>query len=574
MPCITLDNVCYQYKTDDVPQVALDHASLSIDEGQFVVLLGANGSGKSTLAKLLNGLLVPSSGKVTVFGDDTASEEDEVIYRIRSTVGMVFQNPDNQMVASIIEDDIAFGPENLGIPREEIAERVRWALEAVGMWEYRTHTPERLSGGQKQRIAIAGILAMKPKVLVLDESTAMLDPRGRREVLSVLRDLNRQGLTVILITHHMDECIGADRAVVLHEGKVVFDDKPPVLFADEQLAPRWGLELPSVARLSLALPTLGLAPLDDPCDEEGLLNALLTLPPKQADPSRHFEAGEDPVVEMGHLGYTYSPKTPYQFTALSDVSMTLNRGQMIAVVGETGSGKSTLMQHLNGLIKKQSGTLRVLDCDMDHRPNYKKLRFRVGMVFQYPEYQLFDETVAKDVGFGPRNAKVPKEEIEGLVCDALANVGLRYDLVKDRSPFELSGGQKRRVALAGVLAMRPEVLILDEPTAGLDPIGKQTILRLVDEWHHSVCPTVLMVSHDMEMVARYADRVLVMSGGKLLYDVTPYELFAKGEELSDLGLEVPLTARLSLALNAHGWSIPVALTVEELLGYLKEAQDA
>ena len=574
MPCITLDNVCFQYKTDDVPLVALDHASLSIDEGQFVVLLGSNGSGKSTLAKLLNGLLVPTSGKVTVFGDDTAAEEDEVIYRVRSTVGMVFQNPDNQMVASIIEDDIAFGPENLGIPREEMTERVQWALEAVGMWEYRTHTPGKLSGGQKQRVAIAGILAMRPKVLVLDESTAMLDPRGRKEVLSVLHDLNRQGLTVILITHHMDECIGADRAVVLHEGKVVFDDKPPVLFADPSLAPRWGLELPSVARLSLALPSLGLQPLADPCDEEGLLNALLTLPPKHADPTRTFETGEEDVVDMAHLGYAYSPKTPYQHTALTDVTMRLQKGQMIAVVGQTGSGKSTLMQHLNGLIKKQSGTLKVLDCDMDRKPNYKQLRFKVGMVFQYPEYQLFDETVAKDVGFGPRNAKVPKEEIEGLVRDALTNVGLSYDLVKDRSPFELSGGQKRRVALAGVLAMRPEVLILDEPTAGLDPVGKQTILRLVDEWHHSVCPTVLMVSHDMETVARYADRVLVLSDGRLLYDVTPYQLFAKGEELTQLGLEVPLAARISLALNERGWSIPVALTVEELLGYLKEVDHA
>ncbi len=574
MPCITLDNVCYQYKTDDRPKVALDHASLSIDEGQFVVLLGSNGSGKSTLAKLLNGLLTPTSGKVTVYGDDTSVDEDEVIYRIRSTVGIVFQNPDNQMVASIIEDDIAFGPENLGVPRDEMKERVKWALESVGMWEYRTHTPERLSGGQKQRIAIAGILAMRPKVLVLDESTAMLDPRGRKEVLKVLHDLNREGLTVILITHHMDECIGADRAVVLERGKVAFDGTPTQLFSQEHNASSYGLELPEVARLALHLPSLGLPALSDPCDEEGLVESLLTLPPLSLKSAPKESTFDETVIDIGHLGYTYSPKTPYQHTALSDVTATIPKGQLVAVVGQTGSGKSTLMQHLNGLIKKQSGTLKVLDIDLDRRPNYKKLRFAVGMVFQYPEYQLFDETVAKDVAFGPCNAKVPKEEIDGLVRDALTNVGLNYDEVKDRSPFELSGGQKRRVALAGVLAMRPEILILDEPTAGLDPMGKQAILRLVDEWHRTVCPTVLMVSHDMETVARYADRALVLSGGKLLYDLTPRELFAKGEELDELGLEVPLAARISLRLQQHGWDIPVALTVEELLGYLEEVRHA
>ena len=259
MQAIALNNVTYRYKTEDTPVTALNDLSLTVEEGQFVVLLGGNGSGKSTLAKLLNGLLVPTRGSVLVYGDDTAVEDDATVYRIRSCVGMVFQNPDNQMVASIIEDDVAFGPENLGVPHDEMVRRVEWALDAVGMLDYRRHTPQKLSGGQKQRVAIASVLAMRPKVLVLDESTAMLDPKGRAEVMAVLRRLNQsEGLTVIHITHHMDECVDAHRAVVLQQGRIAYDGAPAALFADEGLVTRAGLELPPVAQIASLLAQRGV----------------------------------------------------------------------------------------------------------------------------------------------------------------------------------------------------------------------------------------------------------------------------------------------------------------------------
>lgn len=278
MQAITVDNVSYRYLIDDAELTAVDRVSLSIEEREFVVLLGANGTGKSTLAKMLNGLLVPQEGTVTVYGDSTSDEKDEVIFRIRSTVGMVFQNPDNQMVASIIEDDVAFGPENLGVPHDEIVERVEWALNAVGMLDYRRHTPLKLSGGQKQRVAIASVLAMKPKVLVLDESTAMLDPMGRAEVLSVLHDLNRrENMTVVLITHHMDECVGADRAVVLEDGHVAFSGKPHDLFADEALVTRCGLELPPVAKIASLLHDKGYAVDAGECDLNDLAEQICRL---------------------------------------------------------------------------------------------------------------------------------------------------------------------------------------------------------------------------------------------------------------------------------------------------------
>lgn len=278
MQAITMQNVSYMYNVDGADLVAVHRVSLSIQQGQFVVLLGANGSGKSTLAKMMNGLLTPQEGQVTVYGDDTADERDEVIYRIRSTVGMVFQNPDNQMVASIIEDDVAFGPENLGVPHDEIVQRVQWALQAVGMWEYRRHTPLKLSGGQKQRVAIAAVLAMRPKVLVLDESTAMLDPAGRAEVMDVLQRLNRQeGLTVVHITHHMQECVGADRAVVMHRGGIAFDGTPHDLFADGALVTRCGLELPSVAQVATMLAQNGVAVDGAECSADELVEQLCRL---------------------------------------------------------------------------------------------------------------------------------------------------------------------------------------------------------------------------------------------------------------------------------------------------------
>ena len=258
MPIIQLQNVSYTYNAGSRDKVeAVKDVTLQIEEGSFVALVGHNGSGKSTLAKLLNGLLLPTSGSVSVYGIDT--KQGDSIYEIRKNVGMVFQNPDNQMIASIVEDDIAFGPENLGVEREEIIRRVDWALEKVGMLEHKKGTPFKMSGGQKQRLAIAGVLAIKPRVLVLDESTAMLDPRGRREVMQVAKELNKQeGITVINITHYMDEALGADRLIVMNEGKIVLDDTPSKVFAEHEYLRSIKLSVPPVTALAVRLANQGV----------------------------------------------------------------------------------------------------------------------------------------------------------------------------------------------------------------------------------------------------------------------------------------------------------------------------
>ena len=256
MEAVHFDNVKYSYREDGA-EYAVNGVTLSVEEGQFVAVLGRNGSGKSTLAKLINALLEPSSGKVTVFGMDTSDPKNT--FEIRKSAGMVFQNPDNQTVASIVEDDVAFGPENIGVPRKEIGERIDFALRAVGMEAFRNATPSRLSGGQKQRIAIAGVLAIRPKIMILDESTAMLDPRGRREVMEVIKKLNReQGMTVLLITHFMEEALQADRAVVMHRGEVVMDGTPEEIFARSEELETYNLTIPRAAYICKQLQAAGL----------------------------------------------------------------------------------------------------------------------------------------------------------------------------------------------------------------------------------------------------------------------------------------------------------------------------
>lgn len=264
MTAISFKNVSFTYDADEDNIVkALSDVSFDVEEGEFITVCGGNGSGKSTLSKLTNGLLIPDNGKVEIYGIATEPDENDKknkkIYDIRSKVGLIFQNPDNQMVASIIEDDVAFGPENLGVPRDEIEERITWALKTVGMEEYRRHTPTKLSGGQKQRVAIAGVLAMKPKILILDESTSMLDPEGREEVLATVQKLNKEeGITILHVTHNMEDCLIGNRALVLKNGVLVFDGKPEDLFSDFDFVQNCNLELPPLQKAVYLLKQNGI----------------------------------------------------------------------------------------------------------------------------------------------------------------------------------------------------------------------------------------------------------------------------------------------------------------------------
>ena len=565
MDIIKVENLCYDYVTTDddgnviEKSTALNNVNLAVPEGQFLAVLGHNGCGKSTLAKHFNAILTPTSGKVLVNGLDTADEDK--IFDIRRTVGMVFQNPDNQLVATIVEEDVAFAPENLGVPPLEIRERVDSALKQVDMYEFREHAPHQLSGGQKQRVAIAGIIAMQPRCIVMDEPTAMLDPKGRKEVMRTIKQLNReQGITVILITHYMEEAAQADRVVVMDKGTIIMDDEPHKIFAREKELRAVGLDVPQVTELCFMLKERGVDISEEIIFEDECAKAISALPLKKktADFNKEKLAEKpektDETARLENVTYKYSVGTPFEKTAVDDVSLTINRGEFIGIIGHTGSGKSTLIQHLNGLIKPTSGTVFIDGTDIHSKDvKLRDIRFKVGIVFQYSEHQLFEETVAKDIAYGPKNMGLSDEEIQARVKDAAESMGITHLL--EKSPFELSGGQQRRVALAGVLAMDPETLILDEPAAGLDPKGRNKILTLIKNYHEKSGKTILLVSHSMEDIVKFAEKVLVMNKGKVFsFDYTD-SVFENTEKLVSIGLDVPQITRLSHNLRENGIDI-------------------
>ena len=534
---------------------AIDQVDLDVKEGQFIAVLGHNGSGKSTLAKQINALLVPTEGTLWVDQMDTSSEAD--VWRIRQKAGMVFQNPDNQIIGNMVEEDVGFGPENLGVPTEDIWKRVDESLQAVGMTAYRRQSPNKLSGGQKQRVAIAGVMAMHPRCIVLDEPTAMLDPNGRKEVLKAVRKLNQQeGVTVILITHYMEEVVFADDIYVMDSGRIVMHGTPREIFSQVDLLKKYRLDVPQATLLAHELIQAGVPLKEGILTREELVQELtgkeirISKDAVSGNKAQETEAAESPaarpgktakqpVLRLEHVYYTYSPGTAYEMHALKDVNLELPQGQFVGMIGHTGSGKSTLTQLLNGLVRPTDGTV-LFEGENIWEENYplRSLRSQVGLVFQYPEHQLFETDVLADVCFGPKNQGLSQEECEKRAREALKHVGLGEEFYA-KSPFELSGGQKRRVAIAGVLAMNPKVLILDEPTAGLDPRGRDEILDQIASLHRVRGITILLVSHSMEDIARYVERIIVMNHGEKAFDGPPKQVFAHYKELETMGLAAP-----------------------------------
>lgn len=589
---------------------ALDGVDLNIEDGEFFCILGGNGSGKSTFAKHLNALLQPDAGTVRINGMDAS--DPELVYDIRSTAGMVFQNPDDQLVATLVEDDVAFGPENLGVPSAQIAQRVREALKGVGLVGFERHETHALSGGQKQRVALAGVLAMEPRVLILDEASSMLDPRGRKGLMKACHVLHERGMTIVMITHFMEEAAEADRVAVFRAGRVAMLGTPEEILTRADGLVELNLDMPASCCLGMALRAKGV-PVHAQVREADMVAEIAQV---YADRSGEDTAGRpsasdsrvldnvssatdgtavsEPVIEISHLSHSYSlsarerrrwhkcsaaagksnkqalwgndPSSPW---ALRDVSLTVRRGEFLGLAGHTGSGKSTLVQHLNGLIRPQEGSVCALGLDLSQKKDAAAVKAKVGVVFQYPERQLFAETVVQDVAFGPRNLGLSQDEVARRVASSLARVGLDLATIGGKSPFELSGGQQRRVAFAGVLAMEPEVLVLDEPMAGLDPAARRDFLEFIGRLHDEGL-TVVMVSHSMDDLANCCDRIVVMNEGAVFAEGTPAQVFAHADELKSIGLGVPAAQRMALALAKAG--VPLRFdglyTVESLANEL------
>lgn len=456
----------------------LDGVDLTIRQGEWVCLVGSNGSGKSTLSRLIAGLAAPDEGEIGLFGEtvfDASGAHADAYRRARRSVGAVFQNPEDQIITTVVEDDVAFGPENLAVEPDVIGRRIRSSLQAVGMDGRGGDDPTRMSGGQQQRVAIADMLAMDSRLLVLDEPTAMLDAKARAEVMRVLGGLHDQGTAIVLVTHHEDETARADRTIRLERGK------------------------------ARELPRRRHDRNDGTCETE---------PERQARPRPDRrgqtvgDASGEPMVRVRDLSYRY-PQSREKI--LDDFSLTIRRGETVALMGHNGSGKTTLARLLCALDKPESGEIAIDGIDLARmdRKTRKRLRASVGYVMQHPERQLFAPTVAEDIAYGPRNLPLDETQVARRVERAMRL--LRIEHLADRSPFELSCGQQRLVAMAGVLACEPDVLIMDEPTAGLDDQARQRVYELIRELRNRNV-TMLIISHSQAEARTLADRIIRMDG--------------------------------------------------------------
>ena len=566
---------------------ALDNISLDVHQGERLCVLGANGSGKSTLASVICGLLAPDAGEVTLVGEKvfTAGAADFDAYRrARRKLGLIFQNPEDQIVTSVVEEDVAFGPENLGLPPERIEHLVRRELHRVAMERYAKADPARLSGGQRQRVTIAGALAMEPRVLVLDEPSSSLDVRGRRSVMKVVEKLRGVGCTVVHVTHFMDEALGADRVMVLDHGHIALVGTPQEVFSHVEEVRDLGLEEPFAGRLSSQLRERGLD-VSWTCDEDALLADLARRTSGHrsgraaAAPGTAPHTAAAPVVRAEDVRFSYEQsrrrrrRADAAPAALDGVTLDVPRGAHVALVGQTGSGKSTLLRLIAALEVPDQGSIEVDGISTADRRERRRLHGRVGYVMQRPERQLFAETVAQDVAYGPSNLGLSPSEVDQRVKRALDLVGLAGK--DDASPFQLSGGQQRLCALAGILAMEPDLLVLDEPTAGLDPRGRRKLRRILDGLN-ATGTTLVEVTHAMEDAAR-ADLVAVLDDGRVVLTGTPAQVFSadNAEKLHDMGLGVPHPLAFARALEDAGCApLGDPLTNEALADAIADAAGA
>ena len=592
---LNISNVSYIYDEGlEFAEQALDNVSLSIELGQKIAILGENGSGKSTLAHIINALNFPQEGDVLIFGKST--QDEDIFAKIHQLIGMVFQNPDNQIVGTTVEEDVAFGPENLAIPREEMLRLVPVAIKKVGLEGLELRTPAELSGGQKQKLAIAGILAMQPKCIILDEATSMLDPKSRREILSILYELNEKyKITIINVTHHMDEVVGVDQVFVMQSGRVVFAGKAEEFFTEDYLLNDVSMRKPEYVKLSSRLfealqKNLETKFLISPETAANNVSELLKKSETRKlqdifsaldkennlfpDSKSYFDAikdNRDLIIQAKNLNFQYDKDEEDSFDALIDINLDIYSGEFIAICGSTGSGKTTLVQHFNGLIKLQTGELRVFDKDLKKVEDIASIRKNVGMVMQYPEDQLFAESIFEDVAFGPKQLGFPEGEIAEAVSDALAMMGMQ-DIDPNKSPFALSGGQMRRVAIAGILAMKPKVLILDEPGAGLDPKGKKELYNILKNLQ-SQGVTIIMISHSMEDVSKLADRVIVMKEAKIQKFATVKDVFANMDFLEESELDKPELIAFAEEFKAYYPELnTIQFRVDDLMRELLKAE--
>jgi len=569
---IEVQHASYCYPSSDGQQQrsALQIIELTIQAGEFVAVVGENGSGKSTLARLLTALVLPDEGRVLIGGLDTRASANHA--DIHSQVGIIFQRPQEQVVATTVEEDVAFGPANLGLPRQEICSRVSHALIVSGLEQLKDRPSYMLSAGEMQRLALAGVLAMQPRCIIFDETTAMLDPMGRRMVMQQAQSLNAKGITIIFITHLMEEAAQAERVLVLYRGSLVMDDAPERVFSSQRRLEKIGLDLPPAALIARGLRKYIPEITNSLITEDDLFSCLPVYNGHDSVPLVPMQEGDAPgtSVKIDHLEYTYMRGTPLAHQALHDANLTVNESAMHGIIGATGCGKSTLLQHINALLRPQSGRVIVNGINLGSDDlDVRNLRRQVGMAFQQPEDQFFEQYVGDEIAFSPRNFHLGTSPRD-MVRDAMHLVGLDFDDYKDRQIDTLSGGEKRKVALASALAAKPGMVLLDEPLAGLDPQSRADISKHLQKMN-ALGVTLILSTHQFEGLVDILDAVSLMQAGRDILHGSPAWVFGQQEILEKSGLVAPLSVRVSWALRDRGWPIQqLAISAADLSNFIKQ----
>jgi energy-coupling factor transport system ATP-binding protein len=542
---------------------ALAGINLEVTRGEIVAVMGANGAGKTTLCHHLTGVIPniyqgTTEGKVAVVGMDV---QRHPVYELAQKISFVTQDPEGQLINPDVLMEVAFGSENLGVPREEIMRRAKWALEAVGLEGLESRSPSELSGGQKQRLVLAAGLSMLPQLLVLDEPTSQLDPMGTTEVLNVLVDLKKKyNMTTILTTHASEEMLEfADRVIVLSKGEIVCQGTPREVFSQVDLLDKAGVQVPQIASLGHRMAPGEPVPMTIAEGKKLVVDMIdrKVLHPRAVEKIRTSLSEGEGVLECQDLTFTYPGFPPV--TALKNVNLKIRKGEMIGIIGQNGSGKTTLVKQFLNLLKPTLGRVLLKGRNIQDFTT-GELSSSIGLVLQNPDEQLFTISCQKEVEFGLRNLKLPDDQIKRRTDEALGFVGLGEQW--DTFPFRLSFGDRRSLTVAAVIAMRPEVVIMDEPTTAQDYRGRHRIAKLAKELNEAG-HTVIMITHDMNLITQYADRTVVMRDGEVLMDGPTADVFSELDILKKAFIKPPPIALLDKELEPYG--VPQGILTVDLM---------
>jgi len=566
-PIIEVHNLSFSYPRG--PK-ALRNINLTVKKGEIVAVMGRNGAGKTTLCYCLTGI-IPNiifgdyDGTVKIAGMNPLEND---VYEIATKVALVRQVPDTQLITPYLRMEVAFGPENLGLPRDEILRRIKWALSVTRLEGLEYRAPEELSGGQKQRAALAAGLAMLPDIFILDEPTSQLDSIGTMEFFSLIKELNEKyGKTVFITTHKTEEIVRiADRIYLLDKGEIVAEGTPSEICGKVELLKKIGVKIPQISELFHRLKKekgINVEKIPITVEEAASMlrkllgNGVISIKTQKRKESLS-KMEKKPIIEVKDISFAYPGEPPVE--ALKKVNIQIHEGEFLALIGQNGSGKTTLAKILVNLLTPNEGKVLFRGVDITNY-DVAEIAKRVGFILQNPDYQIFNLSVEEEIAFGLKNLRLPEEEIKKRIEEVMDV----FNLTKLRSafPLSLSFGDRKKVAVASVIAMNPEVVILDEPTTGQDLEGRYSIVKLAKELNKKG-KTIIMITHDMDLVAEYADRVVVLGMGEVLMVGSPREVFSRPEELRKTYISPPQITQLAQKMKSCGMP-PDILSVDEML---------